>query len=115
MDSQTIVDVDCDFVINLKNKFIDKIDILSLYWRLPSQDKTEWIQHIAQFSEARTYYIGGIIVNGISVLWNVPLPQPNDKHIVISVSNSKETYEMSYDNMYQRINEIVEHFMKQGE
>lgn len=112
MDSQTVVQVDCDFVVNLKNKYIDNIDVLSLYWRSLSQDMTEWIQHIAQFSETRTYYIGGIIVNGISVLWNVPLPQPNNKQVVISVSNSEETYDTSYNNMYQRITEIVERLMK---
>ena len=51
-------------------------------------------------------------MNGISVLWNVPLPQPNNKQVVISVSNSEETYDTSYDNMYQRITEIVERLMK---
>jgi hypothetical protein len=111
MDCQTIVNVDCDFVINLKNEHKDKIEVISLYWRLPSQDMTEWILHIARFSEARKCYIGGIIVNGISVSWNVPLPQPNDKQVAISVSNSDELYTTSYDNMYARINEIKENLM----
>lgn len=112
MDTCNVVQIDCDFVGNLKSKFIDKIDILSLYWRLPSQDLTEWTLHIARFSNSRAYYIGGVIVNGVNVSWNVPLPQPNDKQVAIYVSNNNETYETSYDDMYKRINEIVEHLMR---